>query len=304
MKKILVIIAAYNDKQYIRRQIESIETQDTEISKIIISLDKSEPDVFSYVSKLVSSKKNLALLPYGMRFNGAASNFFRLISDINFSEFDYVALSDQDDIWHPNKISKALNILETSSYDGYSSNVIAFWPNGRKKTVIKSQPQVKWDHLFEAPGPGCTFVLTNKLIVEIQHFVLKNKQKMKLVWLHDWFIYSYARSHGYFWYIDKTPTMYYRQHTSNSIGVNIGLKAFFYRINFVLSGKAIEQSSLFVKLFGLENNPFVKNWHSANRLGLLYLAFQSKLCRRKTSEKIVFFFSCLLLAITKSKKIR
>lgn len=81
------------------------------------------------------------LLPYGERFGGAGPNFFRLVKDVEFSGFDAVSFAEQDDIWHPEKLAKAYSKI-TADYCGvYSSNVTAFWADGREVLIKKSQPQ-------------------------------------------------------------------------------------------------------------------------------------------------------------------
>lgn len=46
---------------------------------------------------------------------------------------------------------------------GYSSNVTAFWPANKRKLVSKAQPQRTSDFMFEAAGPGCTYLLQGSL---------------------------------------------------------------------------------------------------------------------------------------------
>ena len=68
-----------------------------------------------------------------------------LIIYADLTDINYIALADQDDIWKEDKLEKAIQKLE-QGFDGYSSNVEAFWENGRKKTIIKNQFQRKFDH--------------------------------------------------------------------------------------------------------------------------------------------------------------
>lgn len=294
---IFVCLAAFNGACWLPKQINSILVQRNVIVKIFISIDPSTDSTALLGNDLSQQNVNVTILPSIGKFGSASSNFFRLLRDVDFTDFDYIAFADQDDVWHPDKLSRAIKMLNKTTSDGYSSNVTAFWPDGRQKLIDKAQPQVKWDYLFEGGAPGCTYVMTPKLALELQAFVRANKEAMSSVWMHDWFIYAFARSHGYNWYIDKYPSMLYRQHENNQIGTNTGYKAFQHRMQFVLSGKALQQSSLIAELCGMENHPFVKRWHNHSRLGLLYLAFQANKCRRKRSEKLIFFFSCIAQAI-------
>lgn len=295
--KIVIVLAVYNGKQWIVDQLNSILVQDGVEVTIFISIDPSTDGSEEICHQLSMQHDNIFILPNAGKFGGAAKNFFRLIRDVDFSSFDYFAYSDQDDIWFENKLVRAVNKLIETKSDGYSSNVMAFWEIGKQKLVEKSQPQCEWDYLFEAAGPGCTYVMTIELASEIKKAVVSNWVEINKLGLHDWYSYAYARANGFKWFIDQWPSMLYRQHINNQVGVNQGWKAFLYRLKKVLGGWAIEQSALVAKLIGQENANFVISWSSFKRYGFLKLALNANKCRRKPSEQVLFFFACLLMAI-------
>ena len=75
--------------------------------------------------------------------------------------------------------------------------------------------------------------------------------------LHDWMIYAYCRSQGKTWYIDNQPLMRYRQHASNQIGSNSGIKAYFFRLNMVRNKwYRIEVEKIF-HLISLDSKPSI-----------------------------------------------
>jgi len=157
--KFVVLLAAYNGEKYIREQIDSILAQQAVSIEIFVSVDRSKDNTYDLVCRLSELYPTVNVLPYGEKYGGVAKNFFRLIRDVDLTGFDYVSFADQDDIWMPGKLAKAVEVMNGGYYSAYSSNVIAFWPDGREALVKKSQPQRKWDYLFESAGPGCTFVL-------------------------------------------------------------------------------------------------------------------------------------------------
>ena len=293
--KVAVLLALYNGMKWINEQVNSILNQKKVHVHIFISIDPSNDGSQEWAQKLACTNKQVTLLETNEKYGSAAPNFFRLIKDVDFSDYDFIAYADQDDIWNKNKLYRAIQIIKNNNYDAYSSNVIAFWPDGDKKLIKKSQAQVKWDFLFESAGPGCTFVLTKTLALDLKKFIIKNSKEMKLVWLHDWFTYAFARSNNYKWYIDEKPSLLYRQHLGNQVGANKGLSAIIYRAKFILAGKAMKQSSLLASLLDLENNSFVKKWHNHSRLGFLKLARHAKQCRRKPTDRLFFIMSCLVL---------
>lgn len=295
--QVAVCLAAYNGLRWLPQQIESILGQKDVRVVLYISVDLSTDGTDDYVRSLAETTANVIFLPYGERFGGAARNFFRLLSDIDFSPYQYVALADQDDIWHSDKLLRAIASLKQTNADGYSSNVTAFWEDGRQTLIDKAQPQREWDFLFEAAGPGCTYVIRSTLATHIKKCLLEKFEASQDIGLHDWFIYAFARANGFKWIIDSSPSMLYRQHSTNEVGANQGTRAFIYRARKILSGWGLRQAYLIAHIVGLDANPFVKRWHLMRRKDLIWLAFQAAKCRRRTRDRTLFFLSCFGMAM-------
>lgn len=228
-----VLLAAYNGKEWINEQIESIFQQVGIRGHIFISVDLSTDGTFEWCKECEKKNQNVTVLSYGNRFGGAGKNFYRLIRDVDFSEFDYIAFADQDDVWLKNKLSHAINLIQENDLDGFSSDVTAFWDDGRTKVVKKSYPQKKFDYLFEAAGPGCTYVFTSYSLQKFKSFLATNWVDVNQVALHDWMIYAFMRHHDMHWYIDSQSLMHYRQHANNQVGFNSGILAYRKRISMV-----------------------------------------------------------------------
>ncbi|NOT14056.1 MAG: glycosyltransferase [Methylotenera sp.] len=295
--KIAVLLAVYNGKQWLNAQVDSILLQiDVDVT-IFVSVDTSTDGSEHICNTLAQQFHNIMVLPLGDKFGGAGKNFFRLIRDVDFTHYDYVAFADQDDIWFENKLIRAVSMLNNTQADGYSSNVTAFWSAGKQQLIKKSQPQREWDYLFEAAGPGCTYVMTSQLAIEIKNVVVKYWLEVNQLAFHDWFSYAYARANGFPWVIDDEPSMLYRQHENNQVGANHGIKAFSYRFKKVLGGWGITQAVLVAKLVGKGDSIFVKRWAGLSRMGFMRLAFSANQCRRKPIERVYFFLACLLMAV-------
>lgn len=299
--RVAVLLAAYNGMQWIEQQLNSIFQQHGVSSMIFISVDRSTDDTLVFCEELAQKHPSVVVLKYGEHFGGAARNFFRILNEVDISEFDYVCFSDQDDIWLPDKLLRAHEVISRTNADAYSSNVLAFWSDGRRHLIEKSQKQVRWDFLFEAAGPGCTYVMRPKLACAIQHLLKTRWPDVQQVGLHDWFFYAFARANGYRWVIDDYAGMLYRQHENNQVGVNSGLKAFVHRARKVLNGWGLTQSALIAQLVGLGDDPFVNRWSGGSRAGLLWLGFQAWQCRRRVRDKIIFSLSCIALCLVGSR---
>lgn len=246
--KVAVLLAAYNGMQWIGEQVQSILSQKGVAVTLFVSVDLSSDGTEKWVRELSDKYSNVVMLPYGERFGGAGANFFRLIRDVSFSGFDTVAFSDQDDIWFERKLQRACSLIESGSFDVYSSNVTAFWPDGRQALVEKSQPQKRFDHFFEPAGPGCTYVFNVSAAFSFKNFVQGLGVRINQVEFHDWLAYAFCRERGFLWFIDKEPSMFYRQHAGNQVGANEGIHDYLKRLNLVKNKWYRKQVNLIINV--------------------------------------------------------
>ena len=241
MPNIAVLLAAYNGSAFIKTQLESILRQSGVTLTIYISVDLSTDDSYQLCCAFAELHPQVNVLAYGQKFGGAAANFYHLIKEVDFSAFDYVALADQDDIWLDDKLLTACTKLKQGNYAAYSGNVLAFWPDGRELIINKALPQRKFDYLFEAAGPGCTYVLCTEPMLLFKDLLITYSEQALQVSLHDWFIYAFFRARGLSWFIDPEHKLLYRQHSENQVGIHKGWQASVTRLNLLRNGWCKQQ---------------------------------------------------------------
>ncbi len=239
--QVAVLLAVYNGISFLEEQLTSILQQDGVICTIFISVDLSTDDSYQWCCRYAATHPQIKVLDYGQTFGGAAANFYRLIKDVNFAGFDFIALSDQDDIWLTDKLRRACARLNTENFAAYSGNVTAFWEDGRQLRIHKAQPQRQYDYLFEAAGPGCTYVLRTAPMLQFKALLQAQKQKTAQISLHDWFIYAFFREKGLQWFIDPEPMLLYRQHSHNQVGIHKGWQAICKRFKLLHKGWCKQQ---------------------------------------------------------------
>ena len=228
--KIIVLMAVYRGAAWLEEQIDTILGQEDVDIELYISIDKSGDGSEEICSAAAKDNNNVHLISEDDVFGNAAANFFHLLSTVDFSSCDYMSLADQDDIWLPKKLISGIKMLQEHGASGYSSNLLAFWPDGKEYVVEKSQPFQPYDHFYESASAGCTYVLTQPLVVDLQGFLLSQDVNLMAVVNHDWFIYAFARCRGYKWSLDSEYYICYRQHHNNAVGVNRGIRALRKRI--------------------------------------------------------------------------
>lgn len=298
LPRVAVLLAAYNGMPWIPDQVESILGQANVAVELFVSVDRSADSTQSWFEDKAAADSRVRLLSVGQS-GSASQNFFRLLRDVDTDGFDAVCLADQDDIWLEDKIATGVQSLRQNRAQGYSSDVISLWQDGRQKMIVKSSPQRLADYLFEGPGPGCTFVLAPELVQALKTFLIENRQVMKSVYYHDWFIYAYARANGHQWVIDNRACIHYRQHDSNVVGANVGLLHKCKRARAVIAGHWFYQVLLIARLLsgGDREAADVQALLNKGRLGFLGLALKVGRYRRVLRDRCLLALSCMLMAV-------
>ena len=287
---VAILMPTYKGIKFIDRQIKSILNQKFVNITLYVSLDPSADGTREYLNKISKSSKNINIIEHNKFFGSPTRNFFYLISKIDERKYDYIGLSDHDDIWTEQKVIKSIKSLNKNNSDCYSGSIIAF-KSKRKKYIDKSQKQTKYDHYFESAGPGSTFLFNINFVKSFKKFLLNNKKAWNFKH-YDWLIYSYARENNFKWFIDKEANVLYRQHRTNYTGANWGFVFYFSRFLTVISGEAFNYAIKLSRI--LKYNKDILNVN-LNPLGTLKLFLKANSFRRKTSEKILLRIYFLLV---------
>jgi rhamnosyltransferase len=247
------LLASRNGAEYIRAQLDSILAQRGVSVEVLIGDDASSDATLDVIRSL-NAAGTIRVVRRATGSGSAAQNFARLFREANLSNFDYVALSDQDDIWLPGKLRRAVDMLTTRHYGGYSCSVIARWPNGRE-SVVRQCPKLRdADFLFEGGGQGCSFVTTSTLFSIVQQIFQARQDLTAQLIYHDWAVYALARTLGVPWVFDTEPFIVYRQHGANDTGTRGSVAGLRRRLRLFLDRRYQAQVSAIAHLC-LEASP-------------------------------------------------
>jgi glycosyltransferase involved in cell wall biosynthesis len=106
-KQISVAMATYNGSKYIEQQLDSILRQNIEVVEIIIVDDKSSDSTLEIINKYQNQHQYIKLFVNTVNI-GPSLTFKRAISEC---KGDYIALSDQDDIWEKDKLETSMKYM-------------------------------------------------------------------------------------------------------------------------------------------------------------------------------------------------
>lgn len=280
MKKVLVVLATYNGEKYVKEQIQSILNQvDVDITLVVFD-DNSVDDTVLIIKSLEDPRIQLYINKQNS--GSPALNFLGALTQLEDSfiqKFDYVALSDQDDIWLRAKLYRGVEKLITSSSSLYASNLI-LWDeqNGKKNILLKDFKQTRFDHLFEGGSAGCTYVFNNIFALELKMIVQNiNFDTWKFL-SHDWLIYFIARSTYRKVFIDTESFILYRIHETNIHGQlnKNSFLSYLKRFNLILSQWYFIQSCNFSQLLIKDSEElyiykmYNKNWFTRSWIIIKY----------------------------------
>lgn len=231
--KVSVCIATYNGAQYIRPQILSILNQEFTDNigvnmEVIISDDNSQDDTISIIESLNDSRikiYNHTKKKYP-NYNSLISATKNFENAIELSSGDYIFLSDQDDIWYPNKIDSMLNFLKEKACCICAFNWIDQYGNhiGQKTYSNTEISLVKM--LFRFPYYGFCFAFNKKIKEKIL--------PIPLIPQHDIFIGLVAKFMGEL-AIYNVPLCDHRKFINDTKHTNVSDSGF--------------KETLFIKLF-------------------------------------------------------
>ena len=220
--KVDILLTTYNTKpKYLREQIDSILNQTHSNFNLIISDDCSSNEEVREILKQYKEKDNRIQLYFQKKNLGVTKGFEFLLKQ---SIADYIAFSDHDDIWYPNKIEEELKILKEKSVSLVYCDAEQIDENGKllhksylryKNMPILSDENYKITKKYMIPysrhiAIGCSQMFTK----EVKEIMLPFTENTIV---HDWqSTYIASRLNGIYC-IDK-PLFGYRIHSTNVFG--------------------------------------------------------------------------------------
>lgn len=167
---------------------------------------------------------------------GLTANFIHLLSEVRLENTDYVALSDQDDIWLPEKLETAVAML--SPY-GDRPTILGTrsWEWNDRTDQRQISRNIPKPHCFQHAlvqnyAGGNTMVLNRAAMALVQSALTD----MPLPAIHDWWLYQLITGAGGVALLDPEPRLLYRQHGNNQVGANASLRSKVLRFSQMLTG--------------------------------------------------------------------
>jgi len=229
---VAILLCTKNGSRFLPEQLNSIASQTHTNWKIFASDDGSTDATLSTLLQFAELHTARVLLRDGPR-QGFTKNFLSLAADPTISA-DYFAYCDQDDIWHDEKLTRAVTWLQRIPNEIpalYGTRVTIIDELGRtrgRSTLFQRMPSFE-NALVQSIAGGNTMVFNRSA-----KRLIERAGTLDVV-AHDWWTYILTSAAGGAVHYDPDVSVKYRQHGSNLIGSNAGLSANLQRLKALLA---------------------------------------------------------------------
>lgn len=222
LSTVQVLLASYNGGAFLKPQVESIISQEGVTVSLLIRDDGSTDRSLEQITGL---SDKITIKTHTSEKKGHLANFSALCQLALSESFNYFAFSDQDDIWHKNKLETCIKRLHELESEHGSNTPILIHSDLRVVDTQLHEMASSFIRFQGIPDPekhslekflhqnvatGCTFVF-NRALLELASPVPNEAI------IHDWWFALVAKYYGVIDFIDQ-PLIDYRQHQQNSIG--------------------------------------------------------------------------------------
>ena len=254
--KLIVLMSTYNGERYLQEQLDSLYALTLKPDRILVRDDGSSDRTLEILE--ANAREHSELSYYQGNNLGAGRSFWELLRTCE--DADYYALCDQDDVWLPKKLERAVETLSKEKDETllYASKFtltdadLKILPS--KVSKLYSFSDFPHSLLYHS-APGCTFVFNHKTREKALEYDIDQEYFI----IHDAILHKVAALFGTF-VLDDESYIYYRQHGNNEIGMTANIfKTFFSRIRHFLRGKIrnyrSETARSLWKTYGQECDP-------------------------------------------------
>lgn len=221
MANATILMCTYNGQQYVEQQLESFSSQINSNFHLYISDDGSSDDTLEILTRFRGPDGQAARIRSGPQ-QGFAANFLSLLCAEDLAP-GWVALSDQDDVWFPDKLSRAMDQLR--DLDPERPALACGRTMLTDGALAPLGPSRQHRHFSFRNALVQNVVAGNTIVLNPAAHALIRRAGVVDVPYHDWWCYLLVSGAGGQIAYDPDPCMYYRQHGQNVLGENRSVRA-------------------------------------------------------------------------------
>ena len=234
-----IIMATHNGATFLSAQLQSFLDQDHSDWSLAVGDDGSRDETVEILSQFSDEHSGRKVTIHEGPRRGSAANF--LTQTVQAAQRgDWIAFSDQDDVWMPHKISRAVWHIQTAA----DPDAVVAYAGRTVLTDPTLAPQGLSRQYRRPPG------FRNALIQNVMagNTVVLNPPAAQLVAnsaaaavtaeipFHDWWVYLLVSGAGGKIILDDEPVLFYRQHDQNALGHHGGVAGHLARARLLANG--------------------------------------------------------------------
>ncbi len=245
-------VATYNGERFIAEQLGSILAQDPPPSEIVVSDDGSRDRTVELVRSIAATAPASVPVSVLDRGNlGISKNFERAVTACTG---DVVVLCDQDDRWHDGRLAALVSALEADpGLALVHTDARLVDEDGRPlgATLLQALEYSDAERDDEASGRAFSVLLRRNVVTgataAFRRSLLEFALPFPEEWVHDEWLALIAAATAEIRLLDE-PTVDYRQHGANQIGVTVPTLR--YKIRRVLESRG-DRNRLLARKFAV-----------------------------------------------------
>ena len=223
--RVSVALCTRNGARFVERQLASIFEQTYPVHEVVVSDDASEDDTVMRVHRSFARRPHGSPTALSVVVNQSALGVRRNFEQaIQRTTGTVVALCDQDDIWHRDRVARAIQHFAETEALLVHSDALLVDADGESlgMTLFEALEFGVKDIVLENSGAAFGILLRRNVVTGAATLLRRDFAVGCLPvpedWLHDeWFGILAAAQDRIF--CDGSATIDYRQHGSNQIGV-------------------------------------------------------------------------------------
>jgi len=212
---ISVVLASYNGSKFIKEQLDSILNQTYKAFEIICVDDCSSDDTYKILEEYKNKYPDIIKVYKNDKNIGSKATFSKAIE---YANGEYIALSDQDDWWYPEKLEILYNNIKNNTNIAFvysNAHLVDENLNIIKENIIKQNNTLIngknfLNIIIDNSVMGCTMLLNSNFA--------KKCLPLPFVGLHhDWYFALMACNYNLEVKFIDIPLIKYRLHSSNLV---------------------------------------------------------------------------------------
>jgi glycosyltransferase involved in cell wall biosynthesis len=217
-----VVVCTYDGEKFLREQLQSILEQTRRPDEIIISDDGSRDSTLDIVDEIRTSGSSSKVPHWRVLTRetplGVSGNFASALLEAGGN---FIALADQDDVWEPDRLEKALREFSDGVLLVHSDSTLIDASGQPMGTLMSALRLTGRERTNLLRGRALDVLLRRNVITGATTVIRSSLVRQALPipegWVHDEWLGLVAAIQDGVVFVDS-PLIRYRQHGSNEIG--------------------------------------------------------------------------------------